>query len=34
MTAKWGAKHDAIMAEYRADVKAGKIKEVVLIPKD
>jgi hypothetical protein len=31
---KWGAKHDAIIAQYEHDVKEGIIREVVIIPRD
>lgn len=31
---KWGAEHDAIIAEYEKDVKEGKEQEFVIIPRD
>lgn len=34
MKPKWGEHHDKIMAEYRQEVKEGKITEIVIIPKD
>jgi len=31
---KWGTKHDLIITQYERDVKEGKVREVVLIPRD
>lgn len=33
MQAKWSAEHTAIVEQFKADFKAGKIKEFVLVPK-
>ncbi len=32
--AKWGSKHDKIAEKYRKDTEEGKIKGIVLVPRD